>query len=109
MPRIPRIVLVGYPHHVTQRGNDRCDVFFSDEDHRTYLGLLKKQTNRYELEVVGYCLLSNHVHLIVIPRALDARAKAIGRTHFQYTQHVNRDHGRSGHLWQNRFYSCPLE
>jgi len=59
--------------------------------------------------VDGYCLMSNHVHLIVRPKSEAALAKALGRTHYRYTQYVNRLHGRSGHLWQNRFYSCPLD
>jgi len=99
MSRIPRIVLVGYPHHVTRRGNDKCDVFFRDDDRRVYLRLLKKKADQYGLDVIGYCLMSNHVHLVTIPRARDVLAKAIGRTHFRYTQHVNQSRGRSGHLW----------
>jgi len=53
--------------------------------------------------------MTNHVHLIVTPAGPESLAKAIGRTHWLYTQYVNRLHGRSGHLWQNRFYSCALD
>ena len=53
--------------------------------------------------------MTNHVHLILTPHNDEALAKAIGRTHFIYTQYINRLHQRSGHLWQNRFYSCPLD
>jgi putative transposase len=53
--------------------------------------------------------MSNHVHVVAVPVRCDSLAKALGRTHFRYTQYVNRFHGRSGHLWQNRFYSCPLD
>ena len=59
--------------------------------------------------MVGYCLLSNHVHLVAIPHAEEGLAKAVGRTHFRYAQYLNRVHGRSGHLWQGRFHSCALD
>jgi putative transposase len=100
---------VGCAHHITQRGNNRQDVFFVDDDRHVYLELLKEQADKHGLEVVGYCLLSNHVHLVAIPHAEEALARSVGRTHFRYTQYVNRLHRRSGHLWQGRFYSCALD
>jgi len=104
---VGRIVIAGCPHHVTQRGNNRQDVFFVDDDRRAYLAILREQAQRFGVVVEGYCLMTNHVHLIVTPRAsLD---KAIGRTNFHYTQWVNRLHRRCGHLWQNRFFSCALD
>ncbi len=109
MPRLGRIVISGCPHHITQRGNNRQDVFFVDDDRRTYLELLREQAERFGVGVDGYCLMTNHVHLILTPSRESSLAKAVGRTHFLYTQYVNRFHGRSGHLWQNRFYSCPLD
>ncbi len=109
MPRIARSVAVGIPHHVTQRGNNHQDVYFVDDDRRVYLDLLKAHADRHGLVVYGYCLMTNHVHLIVVPEHADALAKGVGRTHYDYTRYVNRLHGRSGHLWQNRFYSCPLD
>ena len=109
MPRVARTVVPGCPHHVTQRGNNRQDVFFVDDDYLTYLDILGLQAERFGLTIEGYCLLPNHVHLIVVPAEADSIAKAIGRTHWRYTQHVNVLHDRSGHLWQNRFYSCGLD
>ncbi|MCK4283326.1 MAG: transposase [Candidatus Brocadiae bacterium] len=109
MPRAARIVLPGFAHHVTQRGNNRQDVFFAPENRRRYLALLKRQCDKYGLQVEGYCLMTNHVHLVVRPATEASLAKALGRTHFLYTRYVNRLHGRSGHLWQNRFYSCPVD
>jgi putative transposase len=109
MPRVPRIVIPNCPHHVTQRGNNRQDVFFVDDDRVTYLGLLQEEAERYGLCVDGYCLMTNHIHLIVTPKSVAALAKALGRTDYGYAQYVNRLHRRSGHLWQNRFYSCPLD
>ena len=109
MPRVARIVIADVAHHITQWGNNRQDVFFVEEDRQVYLDLLQVQCQRYGFTVTGYCLMTNHVHLIGTPEREDSLAKAIGRTHFLYTQYINRLHGRSGHLWQNRFYSCPMD
>jgi len=109
MPRVARIVIPGVPHHITQRGNNRLAVFFVDDDRRVYLELLRAQSERFGLKVLGYCLMTNHVHLVATPAGEESLAKAVGRTHFLYTQYVNRLHRRSGHLWQNRFYSCALD
>ena len=102
-------MILGLPHHVTQRGNNRQDVFFVDDDRRAYLELLRRATERFGAAVWGWCLMPNHVHLVVVPESEESLAKAIGRTHFHYTQYINRMHGRSGHLWQARFYSCPMD
>ena len=109
MPRIARIVIPGCAHHITQRGNNQQDVFFVDDDRRAYLSLLKRAAAQHGLVIHGYCLMTNHIHLIATPKDEDSLAKAMGRTHFAYTQHVNQLHGRSGHLWQSRFFSCALD
>ena len=109
MPRIARRVIEDIPHHITQRGNNKQDVFFVDDDRTAYLEILKKQSDQYGLTVMGYCLMANHIHLIAVPHKADSLAKAVGRTHFIYTQYINRLHKRSGHLWQGRFYSCALD
>ncbi len=108
MPRRARIVIPDLPHHVTQRGNNGQDVFFVDDDRRVYLRLLRIQSAKFALEILGYCLMPNHIHVIVRPGREDSLAKAIGRTHLIYTEYINRMHNRTGHLRQNRFYSCPL-
>lgn len=79
------------------------------EDRRVYLELLGKHAEKFGLRVVGFCLMTNHIHVVGIPAEEDSLAKAVGRTHFAYTHYVNRLHGRVGHLWQNRFYSCALD
>jgi REP-associated tyrosine transposase len=109
MARIARVVLPGTPHHVTQRGNNSQDVFFDDVDRETYLHYLREQSEAYGLLVVGYCLMRNHVHLVVVPRGAESLATGVGRTHYRYAQHVNRRHERSGHLWQNRYFSCVMD
>ncbi len=109
MSRVARVVVPGMLHHVIQRGNNCQDVFFVKDDRRVYLDLLEDKSRQYGLRILAYCLMTNDVHLVVVPATEESLAKALGRTHFAYTQYINRLHGRSGHLWQNRFHSCPLD
>ncbi len=109
MPRLARIIADNHPCHITQRGNNRQDIFFDDEDRSSYLEFLKSLAEKYKVRILGYCLMTNHVHLVVIPQEGALLAKAIGQTHYRYTQYFNKKYKRSGHLWQNRFYSVILE
>ncbi len=109
MARLARVVIAGCPHHVTQRGNRREAVFFSDADRRQYLKLLAEQAKRYNLEVWAYCLMTNHVHLVVVPAREQSLALTMQNVSSQYASWVNHCHGLSGHLWQGRFYSTPLD
>ena len=109
MARLARVVAPGLPHHVTQRGNRRQPVFFAAADYRTYLHLLKRQADRWGLEVWAYCLMTNHVHLIVVPQEAQSLACGIGETHRRYTRHINFREGWRGYLWQGRFASFPLD
>jgi len=109
MPRIGRIVVPGVPHHVTQRGNRGMDVFFSDADRAAYLKLLRESAAEHGTDVLAYCLMSNHVHLVLSPQREDSLALAVGWTHFHYTRRVNFREGWRGHLWQGRFHSCALD
>ena len=108
MPRRPRFVLPGAAHHVTQRGNNRQAVFFSDQDRIRYLHMLRHNCRRYDLRVLGWCLMTNHVQLIAIPGASESLALCLRQTQSQYSWELNRHQNRVGHLWQNRFFSCPL-
>ena len=109
MPRIARIVAPGYPHHVTQRGNNRATVFFDDEDRHTYLKLLAKYSEKFALQIWAYCLMDNHIHLLAVPEKEDSLARGVGLTNQVYTQYLNRKLKQSGQVWQNRFYSCIVE
>ena len=109
MPRSARIVIPDIPHHMTQRGNYRQQVFFSDDDRRVYLAQLRVMAERLGMTLLGYCLMSNHVHLLGVPVHERSLAQTVGQTHLRYTVMVNTRLGRTGHLWQNRFYSCPLD
>lgn len=109
MPRIARIIATGYPHHITQRGNNRATVFFDDEDRRTYLKLLAAYAEKHFFQIWAYCLMDNHVHLIVVPEAKNSLARGIGLTNQVYTQYLNRKMNQSGRIWQNRFFSCVVD
>ena len=109
MPRAARVVIPGYPHHVTQRGNNRQEVFFVDSDRGVFLGQLAQAAERFELVIEGYCLMTNHIHLVATPKREDSLAGCLKRVNQLYAQQVNRLHGRSGHLWQDRFFSCTLD
>jgi len=109
MARIARIVVPGIPHHVTQRGNRRQPVFFGDADYQLYVGLMSEWCRRYAVEVWAYCLMPNHIHLVVVPETAAGLARAVGEAHRRYTVLVNRRERWTGYLWQGRFSSCPLD
>lgn len=109
MARLARIVIPRVPYHVTQRGNRRLPVFFSDGDRLLYLRILREQAQRYQLQIWAYCLMDNHVHLIVVPEEKSSLARGIGETHRRYTRYINHREGWKGYLWQGRFASFPLD
>src|SRR5579885_3491355 len=109
MARLARVVAVGIPHHVTQRANARRFILESDSDKRVYLDLLRHCCTLYELPILGYCLMSNHVHLVVTPVKINSLPLAMKNTHGQYASYWNASHSSSGHVWQGRYYSCPLD
>lgn len=109
MARLARVVLPGHPHHITQRGNRRQDVFFQDSDYSDYLQFLKEWCDRERVEIWAYCLMTNHVHLIVKPEESSNLAKAIGETHRRYTRMINLRENWKGFLWQGRFASFPMD
>ena len=109
MARFARVVAVDIPHHITQRGNARQVILARDSDRLTYLGLLREYSEMHGLSLLGYCLMSNHVHLIAVPRAPDALARTLQHTHGRYAAYWNARQSSTGHVWQGRFYSCPLD
>ncbi len=108
MPRIARVVIPEYPHHVIHRGNRREKVFFSDEDKQSYLNYLRKCAKEAGVEFWGYCLMDNHVHFIVVPKKEDSLARCFKEAHKQYTRMINFRQNWRGHLWEGRFKSCVL-
>jgi putative transposase len=109
MARLPRVVIAKVPHHVTQRGNARGFILHCDADRNVYLQLLREDMLRSNVTALGYCLMSNHVHLVLVPHKADGLAKALKHAHGRYASYWNAAHRSSGHLWQGRFHSCPLD
>ncbi len=99
----------GWPHHVTQRGNHRQTVFYNERDREVYLETLAKYKHMHRVAIIGYSLMTNHVHEVPIPEFKTSLARAIGRTHNDYSRWLNVQCNQTGHLWQARFYSCPVE
>ena len=109
MPRIARFVVPGLPHHVTQRGNRREAVFFGDDDYSLYLDLLAEACRAAGVAVWAYCLMPNHVHLILTPSTADGLARALGKAHRRYSGFVNARLRTTGHLFQSRFGSVVMD
>ena len=104
-----RVVAAGLPHHVTQRGNRRQPVFFGDDDYAAYVALLAEGCRAASVAVWAYCLMPNHVHLILVPSDEDGLRAALGEAHRRYTRRVNEREGWRGYLWQGRFASFPMD
>ena len=109
MARIARVVAEGMPHHITQRGNRRQKVFFSEEDYAAYIDLMAAWCREYDVEIWGDCLMPNHVHLIAVPSDKEGLRLAIGEAHRRYTRRINFREGWRGHLWQERFSSFVMD
>jgi putative transposase len=109
MARIARITVPGLPHHVTQRGNGRQKVFFSDADYARYRDLLAEQCRAAQVEVWAWCLMPNHVHLLLVPSDEDGLRSALSKTHRIYAGFIHTREKRSGHFWQGRFGSVALD
>ncbi len=103
MPRRPRLHLPGIPQHVIQRGVDRQPVFFSDEDCQFYLDWLGEYAQKRGIELHAYCLMTNHVHLLLSSPSADALGGLMQDMGRRYVQYINRTYRRSGGLWQGRY------
>jgi putative transposase len=109
MPRKPRVVVPGAPHHVVQRGARAQAVFFADEDYASYLATLAARCHGAGCAIWGYCLMPNHVHLVLVPASADALRAALAPTHHAHSLRINRRMGWYGHLWQQRFHSFVMD
>jgi putative transposase len=109
MGRVARVCVPDGWHHVTQRGNSGADLFLCPADYRTYLSLLGEYGQRHGLEVLAYCLMTNHIHLVAVPHLAGSLSLAARDTNTAYATYLNKREGRRGHLWQGRFYACVLD
>ena len=108
MARLARIVVPDVPHHVTQRGNRLQDVFFGEKDYAAYRDLVAEACAREGMRCIAWCLMPNHVHLILTPPSPDALRAALGEAHRRYSRRINLAKGWTGYLWQGRFASYPM-
>jgi putative transposase len=109
MARLPRVVLPGIPHHVTQRGNRRERTFFEEGDYALYLDLLADAAARAQVAIWGYCLMPNHVHIIAVPADEDGLRRTFRYVHRHYTGYINARLRVTGHLCQGRFSSVAMD
>ena len=109
MPGMSRLVVPGYPHHVTQRGVRSTDIFTCEDDRRIYLELMREHARPSGVGFLAWCLMSNHVHMIVVPERVESLARGIGEAHRRYTRERNFRDGVGGYLFQGRFGSCVLD
>jgi putative transposase len=109
MARLARIVVPDIPHHVTQRGNRRQEVFFSEVDYAAYRDLVVESCEREGVRCLAWCLMPNHVHLILTPPRVEALRRALGEAHRRYSRRINFAHGWTGFLFQGRFASYPMD
>lgn len=108
MGRSRREVQIGVPHHVVHRGNHRQVLFRSDDDRRYYIALLYRFSRLTGTGIAGFCLMSNHVHVIAIPSTIRGLSDCFSRTHRKYSEHFNHVIGERGTNWEGRFYSVPM-
>ena len=109
MARMKRVVVPGIPHHITQRGNRRQEVFFQESDYENYISLLREWCDRCGVEIWAYCLMPNHIHLIAVPETEESLSRCIGETHRRYTRMINFREEWRGYLWQGRFASYLMD
>lgn len=109
MARLARLVVPDLPHHVTQRGNRKQDVFFDVHDYRAYRALVAAACERTQVRCLAWCLMPNHLHLILTPPSPDGLRGALGEAHRRYSRRVNEAHGWTGFLFQGRFASYVMD
>ena len=109
MSKIQRVEAIDYPYHVIQRGNRNQKVFIKEGDKAKYFKILKIQVELFNLEVWAYCLMNNHVHLVVVPKQKGSLTECISETHRLYSRMINFREDWRGHLWQGRFKSYPMD
>lgn len=107
--RVARIVVPDMPHHITQRGNYKQCVFDNDCDRKKYLSWVEKYSKQNNLEILSFCLMTNHIHFIAVPSKLDSLARTFSNSHMVYSHYYNKKIGLGGHLWKGRFFSCVMD
>src|ERR1700722_13278837 len=109
MARLARVVVPGHPHHVTQRGGPRARTFFFDADDALYRDLLAEHCGAADVDVWAWCLMPNHVHLILVPSDADGLLRTLAAVHRRYAGIIHARRKRTGHFWQGRFGAVVMD
>lgn len=109
MARQARIVLRDTPHHITQRGNRGEPVFFEKSDYEAYIQFLSEECADKGVAIWAYCLMPTQIQLIAVPSRENALGRALGEAHRRYTRRINERNSWRGHLFQDRFFSYPMD
>ena len=109
MPRNTRLIIPNIYHHAIQRGNNRQHVFNKNADRLYYLKWARKLAEENFVPILGYCLMTNHIHLLLLPRDADGMINFMKSLGQRYTQYFNRQYQRSGKLWENRYKVHPVD
>ncbi|OGF51112.1 MAG: hypothetical protein A2231_08935 [Candidatus Firestonebacteria bacterium RIFOXYA2_FULL_40_8] len=108
MPRTARLIDVNMPYHICQRGNSKQIIYRDNKNKEYYLKMLKEGSAKYDMCILAYCLMENHVHLIVIPKYSYSLSRAFRSINGKYSRYFNMKYNKSGHLWSERYYSKVL-
>lgn len=109
MARAARTVVKDVPHHITHRSILKRNLFFTKQDYLTYLKWLSSYCQKYRVEILAYCLMSDHLHLVLKPSKAESLAKVLQPLQMKFTKYINKTYNCSGRLWQGRFYSSVLD
>ena len=109
LPKFRRLVVPDYPHHVTQRGVRKQRTFFEDADYLGYIDLATELLPSHDLSILAYCLMPNHIHMVIVPRDAHCLSKFLATLHRRYARNTNKKYDWQGHLWQQRFYSVVMD
>ncbi|HDZ55648.1 MAG TPA: transposase [Pseudomonas xinjiangensis] len=109
MPRLGRIVLPNYPHHIVQRGHNRQVVFACADNFQRYLSDIRELKEVFHIRLYAWCLMTNHVHLLVCPETTAGLGQFMKSLAGRATRYRNRLEGRSGTLWEGRYKSSVVD
>ena len=109
MSRIARLVVPGLPHHITQRGNGRRQVFYNDADYLTFRDLLAASCKEANVACWAYVLMPNHIHAILVPKDEDGLRAALAPVHRRYAGMINARQKKTGHFWQGRYGAAVMD
>ena len=109
MPRLPRLSLANSTQHVIQRGNNHLPCFFCVDDYELYLDYLEEAIDKYDVLLHAYCLMPNHIHLLMTPLSSDGISRVLQDLGRRYVRAINHKYNRTGTLWEGRYHSCLIE